>query len=179
MLYRISLFMAFALVLMGCTTAATPEEAAPVEEGAEISAAEYSAPEPAFDPVPLEQGAQASCAAVTYDGSAPATIAYMPPATEFNYYIAIGAGIEDAAADLGIETFMLGAPERGPVVEVEADAATHWPSLHRLMKCVQQVVLFVAAVGCQAESNPRCVEQPTVLEGCIPIDHARAEPAGS
>ena len=36
----------------------------------------------------------------------------MPPATEFNYYIAIGEGIKDAAAKVGIETFML-APQNG------------------------------------------------------------------
>ena len=36
----------------------------------------------------------------------------MPPATEFNYYMAIGAGIEALAATLGVETFML-APQSG------------------------------------------------------------------
>ena len=40
-------------------------------------------------------------------------IAYMPPATEFNYYIAIGEGIKAAAAAKpGVETFML-APQSG------------------------------------------------------------------
>ncbi|MFV1858904.1 MAG: sugar ABC transporter substrate-binding protein [Anaerolineales bacterium] len=116
MKYRILLFLAFALVLIGCSTATTPEEAAPVDEAAEIPAGAYTAPEPAYNPVPLEEGAQASCAAVAYDGSSPATIAYMPPATEFNYYIAIGAGIEDAAGDLGVETFML-APQSGSDIE--------------------------------------------------------------
>jgi ribose transport system substrate-binding protein len=36
----------------------------------------------------------------------------MPPATEFNYYIAIGEGIKDAAAKRGIDVFML-APQSG------------------------------------------------------------------
>jgi len=40
------------------------------------------------------------------------TIAYMPPATEFNYYIAIGEGIKAEAAKNGIKTFML-APQSG------------------------------------------------------------------
>ena len=36
----------------------------------------------------------------------------MPPATEFNYYIAIGEGIKAAAAEAGVEIFML-APQSG------------------------------------------------------------------
>jgi ribose transport system substrate-binding protein len=36
----------------------------------------------------------------------------MPPATEFNYYMAIGEGIKAQAAQLGAETFML-APQSG------------------------------------------------------------------
>jgi len=110
------------LLVAACTTATPTEEAAPVEEGApaeemeEISFADYTAPEPAFNPVPLDAGAQASCANVAFDGSKAAKIAYMPPATEFNYYQAIGAGIEDLAAELGVETFML-APQSGSDIE--------------------------------------------------------------
>ncbi len=78
-----------------------------------VSAQEgYTAPEPAFNPVPLAEGAQAACSGLNYDPSAAARIAYMPPATEFNYYMAIGAGIEDKAGELGVETFML-APQSG------------------------------------------------------------------
>ena len=116
MKFKISILLATVLLLMACTTGTAPEEAAPAEEVAEISAADYAAPDTAFDPVALEEGAQASCAAVGYDGSAPAKIAYMPPATEFNYYIAIGAGIEDTADELGVETFML-APQSGADIE--------------------------------------------------------------
>ena len=107
-----------AIAIVACTTATPTEEAAPVEEGAaeEISAEGYEAPEPAFNPVPLDAGAQASCANVAFDGSKPAKIAYMPPATEFNYYQAIGAGIDDLAAELGVETFML-APQSGSDIE--------------------------------------------------------------
>ena len=43
----------------------------------------------------------------SFGGSKGAKIAYMPPATEFNYYIAIGEGVKDEAAKRGITTFML------------------------------------------------------------------------
>jgi ribose transport system substrate-binding protein len=61
-------------------------------------------------PKPMQEGAQADTAALENDGQV--RIAYMPPATEFNYYIAIGEGIKAAAADAGAEVFML-APQSG------------------------------------------------------------------
>jgi ribose transport system substrate-binding protein len=60
---------------------------------------------------PLKEGSQ-STAPVAYKKGAKAKIAYMPPATEFNYYMAIGEGIKAKAAELGIDTFML-APQSG------------------------------------------------------------------
>jgi ribose transport system substrate-binding protein len=45
-----------------------------------------------------------------------ARIAYMPPATEFPYYIAIGEGIKGKAKELGYKTFML-APQSGADIE--------------------------------------------------------------
>ncbi len=61
-------------------------------------------------PVPIK--AQADFAHLKYvKGKAP-TIAYMPPATEFNYYIAIGEGIKAIAKDMGASVFML-APQSG------------------------------------------------------------------
>ena len=39
-------------------------------------------------------------------------IAYMPPATEFSYYIAIGEGIKAVGAEAGVDVFML-APQSG------------------------------------------------------------------
>lgn len=60
--------------------------------------------------------AQASCGDVAYDGSGAARIAYMPPGTEFPYYLAIGEGIKAKAAELGVETFML-APQSGADIE--------------------------------------------------------------
>ena len=73
--------------------------------GAPALAADYA------KPVPLEGGAQAGFDDVG-EGSGSVRVAYMPPATEFNYYIAIGEGIKDLAKERGIETFML-APQSG------------------------------------------------------------------
>lgn len=68
-------------------------------------AVDYAAPQS------LEEGAQAPI--VKHDPKDSLRIAYMPPATEFNYYIAIGEGIKAAAAEAGnVEIFML-APQSG------------------------------------------------------------------
>ncbi|HET6411566.1 MAG TPA: sugar ABC transporter substrate-binding protein [Anaeromyxobacter sp.] len=67
-------------------------------------AADYPAP------VALKEGAQADVSKLK--PASDVTIAYMPPATEFNYYIAIGEGIKAEAAKSGIKTFML-APQSG------------------------------------------------------------------
>lgn len=63
-------------------------------------------------PAPKPLAASAQAPIKDFKGSKGARIAYMPPATEFNYYIAIGEGIKDEAAKRGIETFML-APQSG------------------------------------------------------------------
>ncbi len=84
--------------LLGCLFAAAAMTAVPA------FAAEYPAP------VPLEEGAQADNSALKNDGEI--RIAYLPPATEFNYYIAIGEGIKAEAAGAGVEVFML-APQSG------------------------------------------------------------------
>lgn len=62
-------------------------------------------------PVPLAEGAQAPIEAIAPKNE-PFRIAYMPPATEFNYYIAIGEGIKAVAEEEGAEVFML-APQSG------------------------------------------------------------------
>lgn len=62
-------------------------------------------------PVPLKEGAQAPISSITPKNEV-FRIAYMPPATEFNYYIAIGEGIKAVAAEAGVEVFML-APQSG------------------------------------------------------------------
>jgi ribose transport system substrate-binding protein len=63
-------------------------------------------------PVPLKSGSQAACSGLAYKPGKAPRVAYMPPATEFNYYIAIGEGVKARAADLGASTFML-APQSG------------------------------------------------------------------
>ncbi|MFN3227057.1 MAG: sugar ABC transporter substrate-binding protein [Hyphomicrobiales bacterium] len=70
-----------------------------------VSAQEYPTP------VPLMEGAQAPIDAITPRNET-FRIAYMPPATEFNYYIAIGEGINLVAEQEGVEVFML-APQSG------------------------------------------------------------------
>jgi ribose transport system substrate-binding protein len=61
---------------------------------------------------PLKEGSQADASKLAKHDKV--VIAYMPPATEFNYYMAIGEGIKAAAAAAaeGVETFML-APQSG------------------------------------------------------------------
>jgi len=63
-------------------------------------------------PVALNEGAQASFDNIKQKASKTLRVAYMPPATEFNYYIAIGEGIKDLAKKTGVDTFML-APQSG------------------------------------------------------------------
>jgi ribose transport system substrate-binding protein len=65
---------------------------------------------------PTGNKAQASCENVAYDGSSTPRIAYMPPATEFPYYLAIGEGIKAKASEVNAETFML-APQSGADIE--------------------------------------------------------------
>jgi ribose transport system substrate-binding protein len=63
-------------------------------------------------PTPLAAGSQAPCSNLHYKSGGKARIAYMPPATEFNYYIAIGEGVKARAKELGASTFMQ-APQSG------------------------------------------------------------------
>ena len=62
-------------------------------------------------PVPLMDGAQAPMSSISPKNEK-YRIAYMPPATEFNYYIAIGEGIKAVGAEAGVDVFML-APQSG------------------------------------------------------------------
>lgn len=63
------------------------------------------------EPVPLQEGAQAPIDAIKPKNEK-FRVAYMPPATEFNYYIAIGEGIKAVAEEEGVDVFML-APQSG------------------------------------------------------------------
>lgn len=62
-------------------------------------------------PKPMKEGSQAPIEAIVKKDHK-LRIAYMPPATEFNYYIAIGEGIKAVAAEKGVDVFML-APQSG------------------------------------------------------------------
>jgi ribose transport system substrate-binding protein len=75
-----------------------------------VSAIEYA------KPVPLNKEAQASFDSIKKKDLKTLRIAYMPPATEFNYYIAIGEGIKDLAKKTGPNTFML-APQSGADIQ--------------------------------------------------------------
>lgn len=59
--------------------------------------------------------AQADCSDVAFDEGTP-NIVYMPPGTEFPYYIAIGEGITMKAEELGVETSMQ-SPQSGADIE--------------------------------------------------------------
>jgi ribose transport system substrate-binding protein len=78
--------------------------AALLSTGGTANAVEYTPPQP------LNEGAQANVSALSNDGDL--RIAYMPPATEFNYYMAVGEGIKAEAAKAGVKVFML-APQSG------------------------------------------------------------------
>jgi ribose transport system substrate-binding protein len=112
-------------MIAGCSKtaepAATPAPAAKTEAPAPApESAEPAVEEPTEEPAqqvaeveyatPVAIKAQASFEGLNASG--PIKVAYMPPATEFNYYMAIGAGIEQRATELGVETFML-APQSG------------------------------------------------------------------
>ncbi len=86
------------------TFAALMGASAFVLAGTPAFAIDYPAPQP------LKDGAQADNSKIAKSDKI--VIAYMPPATEFNYYIAIGEGIKSAAAAANVETFML-APQSG------------------------------------------------------------------
>jgi ribose transport system substrate-binding protein len=124
----LTLFAVLALILASCATpAAAPTTApvapaatsapvqAPAQAPAQAAAPDYAAYKPpygALSPVALNAGSQALCQNLKYQPGGRPNIAYMPPATEFDYYIAIGQGVKDEAAKLGADTFML-APQSG------------------------------------------------------------------
>jgi ribose transport system substrate-binding protein len=119
-LLSLSLVFTLMLALAACAVPAAPAPApvqepaaeAPAAEAAPMNLADYQPIGGAMTPVALEEGAQALCQALGQPSGDGIRIAYMPPATEFNYYMAIGEGIKAQAAEAGVETFML-APQSG------------------------------------------------------------------
>src|SRR5215211_4328499 len=98
------LLVVVALALGACGTDEGDEGAAEGTTATETSKAVGAAPD-----------AKADCGKVKGDAKG-ARIAYMPPATEFPYYIAIGEGIKAKAKEIGYKTFML-APQSGADIE--------------------------------------------------------------
>ncbi|MGE5140379.1 MAG: sugar ABC transporter substrate-binding protein [Rudaea sp.] len=110
------LLMLMVVLLAAACSGPTPVPApAATSAPAAAAAVDYSAYEPvlgAVKPVALKSGSQASCSTVAWKAGKKPSIAYMPPATEFNYYMAIGEGVKAQAAKAGADTFML-APQSG------------------------------------------------------------------
>jgi ribose transport system substrate-binding protein len=98
------LLLVVALALGACGTSDNDEGAAEATTATETSKAAGAAP-----------SAKADCGNVKGEAEG-ARIAYMPPATEFPYYIAIGEGIKAKAKEIGYDTFML-APQSGADIE--------------------------------------------------------------
>src|SRR5918992_4689959 len=98
------LLLVIALALGACGGTSDEDEAAEATTATETSKAAGAAP-----------SAKADCGNVKGEAEE-ARIAYMPPATEFPYYIAIGEGIKAKAKEIGYDTFML-APQSGADIE--------------------------------------------------------------
>lgn len=107
----VALVAGFAVLLAtACDEFDEEMDAAPPDE------TEEEVDDPVDDEVTEEDDlaeAQASCADITLEGES-ATVAYMPPATEFPYYMAIGEGLEARAEELGHEVFTLAPLEDNP-----------------------------------------------------------------
>lgn len=113
------LSLCLVVVAVQCSPAPTeapPKEAPAAAQPAAADYAAYTPPYGAFSPVALKAGSQASCQTVAFKPGNKPNVAYMPPATEFNYYMAIGEGVKAQAAQLGADTFML-APQSGADIE--------------------------------------------------------------
>lgn len=91
------------------TSGGTTEPAPPAASGPTTSVTLGSE---TFPVTALKEGSQAPFDKLAFKSGNKPKIAYMPPATEFNYYIAIGEGVKARAAEVGAETFML-APQSG------------------------------------------------------------------
>ncbi len=110
------------LLALAACVAVTPAAPAPSTQGGAVAPAgaqpatiDYASYKPilgAYSPVALAAASQASCKTVAWKPSKKPSIAYMPPATEFDYYIAIGEGVKAQAAQLGADTYM-SAPQSG------------------------------------------------------------------
>ena len=102
--FFLALLAAFSLLIAACGDA-FDEVAPPDDPDEDVIDPEPEPDEEVEEPEEVAE-AQASCADAGLDNEQ-ATVAYMPPATEFPYYMAIEKGIEARAEELGHETFTL------------------------------------------------------------------------
>lgn len=69
-----------------------------------------------FPPSELNDGSQAAFGGLSYEAGSIPSVVYMPPGTEFDYYMGIGEGIRTYAEALGI-TMSMEAPVSGADIE--------------------------------------------------------------
>src|SRR3989304_6601925 len=159
-LWRLGFAAILIVTLAACgtpTAAPVAPTAAPVEAApaAAPDLGSYEPPYGAMKPVALVAGSQALCSTSAFKGGTP-NIAYMPPATEFNYYMAVGAGVEAEAANLGATTFML-APQSG------ADIAGQMGMIQDVItKGVDAIILSTHDEAAAAPLVKRAVDQGIV-----------------
>jgi len=160
-LWRLGFAAILIVTLAACgtpTAAPVAPTTAPVEAGpaAAPDLSSYEPPYGALKPVALVAGSQALCSTSAFKGGTP-NIAYMPPATEFNYYMAIGAGVEAEAKALGAETFML-APQSG------ADIAGQMGMIQDVItRGVDAIILSTHDEAAAAPLVKRAVDQGIVV----------------
>lgn len=103
-----------ALLVVACggddPASAGKEKEAEKTDGTAVASIDYA------DPIALSDGSQADFESFTYQPGDKVKVVYMPPATEFNYYMAIGEGIKTLGAELGIDYSML-APQSGADID--------------------------------------------------------------
>jgi ribose transport system substrate-binding protein len=160
-LWRLGFAAILIVTLAACgtpTAAPVAPTTAPVEPGpaAAPDLSSYEPPYGAVKPVALVAGSQALCSTSAFKGGTP-NIAYMPPATEFNYYMAIGAGVEAEAGKLGATTFML-APQSG------ADIAGQMGMIQDVItRGVDAIILSTHDEAAAAPLVKRAVDQGIVV----------------
>lgn len=105
-------FLILALIMTACSLKTKSDKSTEKKAFTSSKVIQYKSPEP------LENDSQASFEHLQYTQGKVPKIAYLPPATEFNFYMAIGQGIKSAGSKLGVDTFML-APQSGADINAQ------------------------------------------------------------
>lgn len=105
-------FLILALIMTACSLKNKSDKSTEKKAFTSSKVIQYKSPEP------LENDSQASFEHLQYTQGKVPKIAYLPPATEFNFYMAIGQGIKSAGSKLGVDTFML-APQSGADINAQ------------------------------------------------------------